>query len=119
MDIEALDKNGYRLLRINEDLKQDTDLKKLKSLINDHFDDSVKNLALSFTEASYFYSRTIAIITQFLGYIKERDGLFAIIHPNTHMLEMIKLVGLDKLITTCTSEDELKAVYETENEVVE
>ena len=119
MEIEALDKNGYRLLRIKEDLKQDTDLKKLKSLINDNFDDDVKNLALSFTESSYFYSRTIAIITQFLGHIKERDGMFALIHPNSHMLEMIKLVGLDKLIYICTSEDKLQPIHETEKEVVE
>lgn len=119
MQIEAVDKNGYRLLRINEDLKQDTNLNDLKSLISTKFDDNVKNLALSFTERSYFYSRTIAIITQFLGQIKERDGYFAIIHPNDNMLEMIKLVGLDKLIKTYTSEDDLEPVYETEDEVVE
>ena len=107
MEIEAFDKNGYRLLRIKEDLVPDTDLKELKSCINSHLDESVRNLALSFTRRSYFYSRTIAILTQFMGYVKENDGSFAIVHPNAEMLEMIELIGLDKLIETYTSEESL------------
>ena len=105
MDIEALDTNEYRLLRIKEDLSPDTDLKQLKMLINSHLDDSVKNLALSFTKDSYFYSRTIAILTQFMGHVKENDGQFAIIHPNANMLEMIELTGLSRLIETYSSEE--------------
>lgn len=108
MEIEALDKNGYRLLRIKEDLAPDTDLKELKTVISSHIDDSVKNLALSFTRDSYFYSRTIAILTQFMGHVKENDGSFAVIHPNGDMLEMIELIGLNKLIETYTSEESIK-----------
>jgi anti-anti-sigma factor len=80
----------------------------MKALIHSHVDESVINLALSFTKDSYFYSRTIAILTQFLGNIKEHGGSFSIIHPNKNMLEMIELVGLGKLIETYTSEDSLK-----------
>jgi anti-anti-sigma factor len=107
MEIEAVDINGYRVLRIKEDLTRDSNLTKFKSLVKPHLDEGVKNLALSFTRDSYFYSRTIAIIVQFMGHIKENDGNIAIIHPNNGVLEMIKLVGLGKLIETYTSEDSL------------
>lgn len=119
MEIETLDKNGYRLLRIKEDLGQSTDLTELKSLLASRIDDEVKNLAFSFTEKSYFYSRTIAILTQFLGTIKERDGQFALIHPNDSMLEMIRLVGLNKLMGLHATEDELVGVHEHESEMTE
>jgi hypothetical protein len=119
MEIEALDKNGYRLLRIKEDLRQSTDLTELKFLLASHIDDEVKNLAFSFTEKSYFYSRTIAILTQFLGTIKERNGQFALIHPNNGMLEMIRVVGLNKLMGLYVTEDELVDVYEHESEMTE
>ena len=107
MEIEALDKNGYRLLRIKEDLSHDTDLTALKMLVNSHLDGGVSNLALSFTKDSYFFSRTIAILVQFMGNIKEREGHFAIVHPNSGMLEMINLIGLGKLMETYTSEESL------------
>ena len=107
MEIEALDKNGYRLLRIKDDLSIENDVAELKSLVKPHLDEGVKNLALSFTGNSYFYSRTIAILVQFMGQIKENDGNFAVIHPNAEVLEMIKLVGLGKLIETYTSEESI------------
>lgn len=107
MEIEALDKNGYRLLRIKEDLSHNTDLTALKMLVNSHLDGGVNNLALSFTKDSYFFSRTIAILVQFMGHVKEREGNFAIIHPNKSMLEMINLIGLGKLMETYTSEESL------------
>ena len=109
MEIEALEKNGYRLLRIKEDLSPDTDLEKLKTLIKPHLDDGVQNLALSFTKESYFYSRTIAIIIQFMGHVKEHGGNLTIIHPNKRMLEMIELIGLGKLMKMHTSEESIGA----------
>lgn len=102
-----MEKNGYRLLRIKEDLSHETDLAKLKTSIQSHIDETVNNLALSFTKDTYFFSRTIAILVQFMGYIKERDGNIAIIHPNASMLEMIKLTGLDRFIETHLSEESI------------
>ena len=107
MEIEACEKNGYRLVRIKENLTPDTDLVKFKELVSTQLEDEISNLALSFTEESYFYSRTIAILIQFMGIVKERNGSFAIIHPNSKMLEMIQLIGLEKFIETHTSEEAL------------
>jgi anti-anti-sigma factor len=108
METQSCDINGYRLVRIMEDLTQETNLAALKAAVSPHLDNGVKNLALSFTENSYFFSRTIAILVQFLGHIKENDGRLAIIHPNDKMLEMFKMVGLGMLIDLYTSEDALK-----------
>ena len=105
MEIETFDKNGFCLLRIKDDISHNTDLSQLKKIVNKYIDEGVSNLALSFSKESFFFSRTIAVLVQFMGSIKEREGNFAIIHPNTSMLEMIKLIGLGKLIETYTSED--------------
>ena len=107
METEALLVNGYRVVRIKEDLSNDTELSALKAAIKPYLDEDFHNLALSFTEKTVFFSRTIAVLVQFLGHLKENDGSLTIIHPNEKILEMIHLVGLDKLMDTLTSEDEL------------
>ena len=105
MEIETLDKNGYSLIRVHEDLLQETDLAPLKAAIRSVLDEGKVNLAVSFTGGTCFYSRTIAVLVQILGEVKEFGGNLAVIHPKEGMLEMIKVVGLGILIETHTSEE--------------
>jgi anti-anti-sigma factor len=107
MEIESLDKNGYCLIRIKEDISHETDVAQFKTSIQPYLDQGHINIALSFTKNSIFYSTIIAILVQILGRVKEFDGNFALVHPNTSMLEMIRLVGLGKLIEMHTSEENI------------
>jgi hypothetical protein len=113
MEIETVDRAGYRILRVKEDLTSDSDLTDLKTAVKLQIDDSVRNIAISFTEKSYFYSRTIAVLVQFLGLIKELEGNLAIIHPDAGKSKMLTLIGLGKLIQTFTDENELKSTLKT------
>lgn len=105
MEIEKLEKNGYILLRVKEDLKQETDMTPLKQVAGTIVAEGNFNLAISFTYTSNFFSRTIAILVQILGLVKESGGHLSVVHPNADMLEMIRIVGLEKLIDTHTSEE--------------
>jgi anti-anti-sigma factor len=106
MIYEFSDKNGFRIVRIKDDITRETDLNELKNVVKDKIDkENITHLAVSFTRESNFYSPLIAVLVQFLGYVKEKDGSLAIIHPNEGMLDVIRMVGLGKLMNLYTSED--------------
>jgi len=105
MEIEKLEKNGYYLLRVKEDLKQETDMTPLKEIAQSAIKENNSNIAIAFTYDSNFFSCTIAILVQILGLVKEFGGRLSVIHPNADMLEMIRIVGLEKLIDMHTSEE--------------
>jgi anti-anti-sigma regulatory factor len=107
MKFEFAEMNGYRLVRITEDITRESDLNELKSIVRQNLDSGTTNLAVSFTHASNFYSPLIAVLVQFLGYVKEHDGNLAVVHPNEGMLDVLKLVGLGKLMLLYTSEDKI------------
>ena len=105
MNIEVVNKEKFCIIRINDIVTQDTDLTSLKHEAQSQVNCGNVHIALSFTKDSNFYSRTIAVIVQILGLVKEFGGGLAIVHPNSDMLEMIQLVGLGKIIEMYTSED--------------
>jgi anti-anti-sigma factor len=105
MEIETLEKNGYHLIRIKDDLLHETDMTPLKNEVQSQMDKGTVNLAISFTGTSIFFSRAIAVLVQTLGQVKEFGGQLAVVHPNPGMLEVFTVVGLEKLIQTHTSEE--------------
>ena len=58
MNIDVVDKNGFCLIRIKDDLLQETDLGRVKSEVQSQLDNGIINIAVSFTPKSYFHSRT-------------------------------------------------------------
>ncbi len=107
VNLEIRDRFGFRVVVLNETTSRDTDFTPLKAAISQQIQEGYRNLAVSFSFESYLYSMTIAVLVQFLGQVKEHGGVFAIIHPNPAMLRIIGLVGLDRLIKICASEEEL------------
>ena len=102
------EKNGYCVVRIKEDITRESDLKELKDQVRRRIEsEGVKNLAISFTQESNLYSPLIAVLVQFLGYVKEKDGNLVVVHPNNGMLDVIRMVGLGKLMILAKSEDEI------------
>jgi anti-anti-sigma factor len=107
MNIEIMDFNGYKVLRVKDDIKSDSDLSALKAAVNSQLTAGAKNLALSFTPGSFFYSKTIAVIVQVLGLVKEVGGNFSVVHPVARVLKSLAVIGLDKLIELCPKEENI------------
>lgn len=108
MDFEFAEKNGYHVVRVNQDIAREAELNELKTVVRKKIDiDGVKNLAVCFGPDCNFYSPLIAVLVQFLGQVKERDGNLAVVHPNNAMLDVIRMVGLGKLMTLLKSEDDI------------
>lgn len=109
MDFEFTQKNGYHLLRVNRDISREEDLNALKKVVREKIENQkIAKLAVSFARESNFYSPLIAVLVQFLGFVKELDGTLIIVHPNQEMLDVLEMVGLGKLMVLRTSEDDIQ-----------
>ena len=107
MNIDVIDKKSYCLIRIKDDLLDETDMKPLKTEAQAQLDNGMINIAISFTRNSHIHSLTIAVLIQILGFVKEFGGKLAVVHPNAKILEILEVVGLEKLVATSTSEDSI------------
>jgi anti-anti-sigma regulatory factor len=109
MYIEVCDIGAFRVVRVMDDLGNDSNLEDLKAAVREQMDNHAQNIALSFTRRTYFFSRLIAVMVQFLGFVKERNGIFAIVHADPNMRNMLTLVGIDKLIRAFADEQQLES----------
>ena len=107
MEISTVSKNGFCVLRIGNDLDMGADLTELKEAIGIRLLEGNRNIALSLTRKSLLSSTPISEIVQCLRMIKEKGGKLAVIESNQDMLDTFRVIGLDKMITLCMSEDEL------------
>lgn len=96
--------NNYQIVRILQEIPRDNDFSKLKKTVYSILEDGNKNIAISFSKDTYLYSRTIAVLVQFLGLVKEKDGNFAVVHPDPKMLKSLKMIGLSFMMQLCTEE---------------
>jgi anti-anti-sigma factor len=97
----------FQILTLRDDLGGNTDLNELKEIVRGLLEKGMKNLAISFTEGSYFCSLTLSVLVQFLGFVKEREGDLVILKPNERIKNTLQIVGLNKLIKMVDSEEML------------
>ncbi len=107
MQLETREKNGYRVIRIGENISGGTDFTELKNLVLQLVQQGHVYLALSFTTESYFYSSAISALVQCLGMVREHGGKLAIVQPNDGMIDTLRIVGLLKMINVHRSEETL------------
>jgi len=100
-------KNGYEILRIQEDLSAKSDLSLVKAKIREYLSRGKVNLALAFTAKSYFHTQTISVLVQCIEMVHKRGGLLGIINPNEEIRDILRTINLDKLVRIFASEDSI------------
>lgn len=98
MIIESILRGEYRLFSINQDLTLYSELSVLKEVIENSLINGEKNIALRFTEGSYFSSQSVSILVACVEMIKDCNGKLAIIKPNHSLLHLLTIINLDGFI---------------------
>jgi anti-anti-sigma factor len=107
LQIESYQKGEYRIFRILEDVGLSTDLYDLKNIIEQHLAAGGKNIAISFTQNSYLYTKSIAVLIACSETIKDAGGHLAIIEANSDILDILSVIDFDKVIKIFKTEVEI------------
>jgi anti-anti-sigma regulatory factor len=109
MEMEIYKKGTYTVLRIKEDVGLHTDLGVLKSVIEKQVAKGEQNIAVAFTQQSYLYTKSIAVLISCSEIIKDANGHLAILEANNDILDIMAVIDFDKMIILYKSEEDLVA----------
>ena len=107
MDVKTIEKNGYIILRVEEDLSAKSNVQVLKSTIKKYLEQGQVNIAVMFTKNSFFHTQTISVLVQCIELVRERGGKLGIINPNTEIDDILHTINLNELVDIFSSEDEV------------
>jgi anti-anti-sigma factor len=100
--------SGYYVLRVLQDTFTEGDVESLKKQIEDAMNEGKMRIALSFTPASYPYSKLLTLLTQCYRLVKQRGGKLIIIHPNQDFHDILEETKLLNVLEVYTSEDDVQ-----------
>jgi anti-anti-sigma factor len=107
MKIQTYPKGIYQVLRIEDEVQVISDLSELQFLIEGYLRQGKRNIAVSFTSATYIYSGAIAILIQCFKKTRDGKGDLCIIEPKKEMLTIFEHLGISRIIPVYQSEDDL------------
>ena len=107
MIIKRYEKNGYLVLKVNEDLGVWSDISELKNVVSQYLEKGVKYIAVSFTLNSFLNSESIAVWVQCVELIRAQGGRLGIIRPNKQIMEIFDIMGIRDEVNEFSSEEQL------------
>lgn len=110
MFYEIYIKKNYQVIKINDVLSLGSDITELDNIVNDFLKKNIVNVAIHFKDGSYLYSGSAAVIIRCWEYIKEKNGNFVLINVNEEIVDFLAIMGLDSVIKTCNSDEELEDI---------
>ena len=99
--------SGCYLLRILQDSFTEGDVEALLKQIDDYLDEGKTKIVLTFTPASYPYSKLLTMLTQCHRLVEKRGGKLIIVHPNPDFHEIIEQTKLKSVLEVYSSEDDI------------
>jgi len=114
MQIEIYRKGAFQVLRLKEDIGLNTDMYDLKAVIEAQISQGIKHIAIAFSQESYLYTKSIAVLIACSELIKDVGGSLAIIEANRDIIDIFSVIDFDKLIKMYKTEEELTAATPTE-----
>jgi anti-anti-sigma factor len=107
LEIDIYEKNGYHIFRFKEDIGLGTDLAGLKAIIEKYLDQGTRSVAIAFTQSSYLYTKSIAVLIACSEMIKDAGGQLAIIEANSDIMDILSVIDFDKVIKIFATENDL------------
>ena len=106
-DIITRISNGYRIIDIRRDVGIGVRLETLTRLVRQCLQRGEKRIALRFTEKSYLYTPTLALLVNYYKIVESRGGTLCLIEPNEGIMELMGTMGLADVIEIAASEKSL------------
>ena len=100
-------KGRYRVIKIDEDVTEDTELSELNVIVKGMLDQGKRTLAIRFTPRSYFSTKAVHDFVDCLEMITEKRGRLAVVNPNKYIHDFLGAIDFDHVVMVCDSEEEL------------
>ena len=110
MKFETFQKGRRLVVRILEDINLNTELTGLITMVERSIALGNKDIAFSFGDGSFLYTRHIATLVKCFEMLRDKGGTLAIIHPNRDIIDILALIDPEQMILKADSEAELDSV---------
>ena len=111
LPFSVYEKGRYRVIKIDEDVEEDTGLSELNVIIKGMLDQGKRTLAIRFTPRSYFGTKAVHDFVDCLEMITENSGRLAVVSRNRYIHNFVDAIDFDHVVKVCDNEEEL--VYES------
>ena len=109
MKIDVSDVGMYKLVTVSETQNVISELRQLKTVVEDCLKNGHRFIAVKFADASYLYSGAISVLVSCYRLIRDTGGNICIIEPHERIHELLCQMNIDTFIDICTTEGELFA----------
>ncbi|MDR2578817.1 MAG: STAS domain-containing protein [Chitinispirillales bacterium] len=107
MDIGVRDRNGFRILDVIGRIDRLKDSIVFKSYVTTLADEEkILRVAVNLSQATYMDSGALNVLIFCHHHLNKLGGKFILVEPNEYVLDVLGVVGFDKLITIYPSEKE-------------
>jgi hypothetical protein len=108
LNIETGQKGSYHIIRLmDEDPGKRGDLSELIELIESYIKQDKKDIAVVFSKSTLLYTRSIAALVRCYAMLDDVEGKLIVIAQNPHLSHAIQIAGIDTIIKTYSSEDQI------------
>jgi len=104
MNAECEVRKGTKIIRIKNDIGLKDDIGDLIGLVKEALQTGIANIALCFTQSSYFNTRSVSVLVQCHEILDEKGGHLSIVAPNPDLLDVLRTIGLECSIAVFESE---------------
>ncbi|MFP4164003.1 MAG: STAS domain-containing protein [Chitinispirillaceae bacterium] len=108
MDIGGREKLGFHIVDVVGKIDRLKDSIVLKSYINSLLEKGVLNVALNLAQVTYLDSGALNVLIYCQNALKKNGGVLVLIEPNEYVRDVLEVVGLNKLVTIYTTEEEFE-----------
>jgi anti-anti-sigma factor len=108
MEVSVRDKGTFKIVDVVGKIDRLKDSITLKSYINTLLDEGVQKLALNLSQVTYLDSGALNVFIFSNNALKKGNGDMCLIEPNEYVMDVLEVVGLTKLITVFSTEEDFE-----------
>jgi anti-anti-sigma factor len=106
MDIGGREKSNFHIIDVVGKIDRLKDSIVLKSYINTLLEKNAHSVALNLAQVTYLDSGALNVLIYCHNALKKKGGCLVLIEPNEYVRDVLEVVGLNKLVTIYSSEEE-------------
>ena len=100
-------KGRYRLIKIDEDVEENTELSELTVIVKGMLDQGKRTIAVRFTPRSFFGTKAVHDFVDCLEMVTEKQGKLAVVSPNKYIHNFLDAIDFDHVVEVFNDEEDL------------
>ncbi len=108
MNISEREKNTFHVIDIKGKINRLKDSVNLKSIFNELLVKGIRNIALNLKNVTYLDSGALNVIIYTYNSLAKEKGTLVLIAPNEYVRDVLDVVGLNKILTIYSSEEDFE-----------